>query len=116
MPVVAPGPIPEVGPRAQPTDEETVTRAFSLSMLISATRCVLSYVILPWALPVLGVAGGVGPILGLAVGTVALLANAWSIRRFWRARHRWRWAISSVNVGVMVLVGILMAQDITELQ
>lgn len=104
-------------PARTPTeaDDRIVTRAFSASMLISATRCVLSYVILPWVLPVLGVAGGVGPVLGLIVGAVALVANALSIRRFWRARHRWRWPITAINVGVMILVGILVAIDLSHL-
>jgi hypothetical protein len=96
-------------------DELAPTRAFSASMLISATRCLLTYVVFPWVLPALGVAGGVGPGVGLVVGAVALASNVVSIRRFWAADHRWKWPITALNVGVIALVSTFVADDITDL-
>jgi hypothetical protein len=95
--------------------EGAATRAFSASMLISATRCLLTYVVFPWVLPVLGVAGGVGPGVGLVVGAVALASNAVSIRRFWAADHRWKWPITVLNVGVIALVSTFVADDVAAL-
>lgn len=96
-------------------DEAAATRAFSASMLISATRCLLTYVVFPWVLPAVGVAGGVGPGIGLVVGAVALVSNVLSIRRFWAADHRWKWPITALNVGVIVLVTILVVGDLAAL-
>jgi hypothetical protein len=94
---------------------EAATRAFSTSILISAVRCTFAYVLFPWVLPAAGVAGGVGPVLGLVVGAVALIANAVSIRRFWVSNHRWKWPITVLNLSVIVLVSILVAKDIAAL-
>lgn len=94
---------------------DAATRAFSTSILISGIRCTLAYVVFPWVLPALGVAGGIGPSLGLVIGAVALVSNVVSIRRFWLSRHRWRWLITGINVGVIVLVSILVIQDVAAL-
>ena len=94
---------------------ETATRTFSISMVISGVRCVLAYVVFPWLLPVLGVTGGVGPGVGLAIGTVAIGFNVWSIVRFWRAGHRFKWGGVPINVAVIVLLLILVSFDIADL-
>jgi hypothetical protein len=105
-------------PAAQDTADvasEAATRAFSTSILISAIRCTLAYVVFPWVLPAAGFAGGIGPALGLAIGAVALVCNAISIRRFWVSNHRWKWPITVLNVSVMVLVSILVVEDVAAL-
>ena len=57
-------------------------RAFSLSMLVSGIRCALAYVVLCFVTPLLGIAPGVGPVLGITISTVAIAANVFSLRRF----------------------------------
>ncbi len=84
-------------------------------MSISAARCLLTYVVLPFVTPLVGALGGVGPVLGLVLGGVALVANAASIRRFWAAQHPWRVPVTVVHVGVIVLVSILVALDVAAL-
>ena len=96
-------------------DEGAATRAFSTSMLISATRCLLTYVIFPFVLPAVGASGAVGPGIGLVVGAVALVSNVVSIRRFRRADHRWKWPITVLNLSVIVLVSVLVARDVADL-
>jgi hypothetical protein len=94
---------------------ESAQRIFTMSMVVSGVRCVLSYVILPFITPFLGLAPGVGPILGIAIGTVAIAANVWSLNRFWRLKHRWRKPITVLHVGVIALVLVLIAMDVAEL-
>lgn len=102
LPVASPSPIrPE--------------RAFSVSILISAIRCTLTYVVLPFALPLVGLAPGIGPVLGITIGVVAIAANVFSIRRFWRAQHRWRRPITAIHVGVIGLLLVLIALDVIAL-
>jgi hypothetical protein len=84
-------------------------------MLISATRCLLTYVVLPFVAPLLGIAKDVGPGVGLGIGLVAVTSNCLTIRRFHRANHRWRWAYTGIAVCVIVGLGILMGRDIAEL-
>lgn len=104
----------EITVQPQPATDST-QRLFTMSMVISGIRCVLAYVVLPFFTPFLGLAPGVGPVLGLVIGTVAIAANVFSIRRFWRANHRWRKPITVLHVGVIILLLILMWFDLAEL-
>jgi hypothetical protein len=88
---------------------------FSTSILISATRCVLSYVIFPIFAPMISAATGVGPAIGLVVGVVALVFDVVSIRRFWIAEHQWRWPMTAVYAVVIGLVSVLLVRDISHL-
>ena len=97
------------------TESEPASRTFSISMVISGVRCVLAYVVFPWLLPVLGVTRGVRPGVGLAIGTVAIGFNVWSIFRFWRADHRLKWLVVPINVAVIVLLLILVGFDVADL-
>lgn len=89
--------------------------AFSKSVLLSAVRCLLTYIVLPWLLPLVGVAKGWGPVLGLIVSPVAIVFNVLSIRRFHRSHHRYRWPISIVNALIIVLLLVLVVQDLSDL-
>jgi hypothetical protein len=87
-------------------------RLFSTSILISATRCLLSYIVFPFA----GLASGsLAPGIGIPVALVALWFDARGIRRFWLADHKYRWAITWLYVAVMILVTILLVQNIVQL-
>ena len=94
---------------------EDAQKSFSKSILISGIRCVLAYVILPFATPLIGLAPGVGPTIGLVVGTVAIAANVFSIRRFWRADHRWKVQVTALHLAVIMLLVILMVLDVRQL-
>ena len=98
-------------PRRAVSDDE-VHRTFSIGILLSAFRCLLSYVLLPIITPVLGAATSIGPALGIPVSVVALVFDVIGIRRFWIARHRWRWEMTIVYLAVMGLVTALLVKDI----
>jgi len=100
---------------AQVADEETAQRVFTTSLLISATRCLLTYVLFPFVAPVIGIASGVGSTIGIVTSTIGIAANVWSIVRFHRADHRWKWPITAINVGVIGLLLVLMAIDLADL-
>ena len=87
-------------------------RAFSTAMVISGIRCLVAYILLPFAAPFLGLAPGVGPWLGIAIGAVAIVANVFSIRRFARSRHRLRKPIIAINVAVIALLLVLLGIDV----
>ncbi len=97
--------------------EEKAQRLFSIAMVISGLRCILSYVIVPFVLPALGlgVTAGVGPAVGIPVGVVALYFDVRGIRRFWIAGHKWRWQMSGIYVSVMILVSYLVIGDFVQL-
>ena len=96
-------------------DENEAARLFSLSIVISGTRCLLTYIVFPWVLPVLGIAGGVGPAVGVAVGVVAIAFNLLSIRRWRGSGHAWRVPLMTLNSVVIVFLLVLVALDVSEL-
>lgn len=101
---------------AQPRLGETELRsAFSRSILVSATRCLLTYLVIPFLIPVLGVAAELAPWIGVPLGSLAIVFNVKSIRRFWRADHRWRWGYTAIGVTVICLLVYLVAGDLIEL-
>lgn len=87
-------------------------RAFSMAMVISGIRCVIAYILLPFVAPLMGLAPGVGPWLGMAIGVVAIVANGFSIRRFARSRHRLRRPVIAINIAVIAFMLVLIAVDL----
>lgn len=90
-------------------------QAFRTSIVLSATRCTLTYIVLPFAAPAIGFATGVGPWIGVPLGTLAILSNGVTMRRFWAADHKWRWPYTVVSLTVIVLLLILMGGDVADL-
>jgi hypothetical protein len=101
--------------RTVAAEQQTAARLFSVSILVSAVRCLLTYIVFPWVLPLLGIAGGVGPSVGIGVGVVAIVANVMSIRRFRKSRHPWRKPVMALNVSVIGLLVVLVIMDVSEL-
>lgn len=88
---------------------------FSTGIVLSALRCLLSYVLLPILAPVLGVATAVAPEIGLPLAVVALGFDVVGMRRFWLANHRSRWTMTGIYAAVMGLVIGLMVIEIADL-
>jgi len=99
-------------PATRPVDAE---RAFSKSIAVSAIRCTLTYVLIPFVFPIIGFGTGAGPWIGLPIGLAAIVANAVSIRRFHRADHKWKWPMTAINVGIIGLLVVLVSIDAAEL-
>ncbi len=93
----------------------TAEKVFGTSLLISSVRCLLTYVLLPLLKPVIDLSGGVGPVLGLVIGAVSGTAIVFSMRRFWRANHRWRWGYTVLGGGILVLLVVQAVGDIVAL-
>lgn len=102
-------------PDGPPAPEGAAQRAFSTSILVSATRCILTYVVLPFVIPIIGIAKNVGPALGVPIGIAAIVCNVLTIRRFFAADHRWRWAYTGLALVIISLLIVMMAKDIVEL-
>ena len=123
-----PGPTPErsradlfvrrilfIKDRPRQVSKRAAETAFQRSMLISATRCTLTYIVFPFVLPAFGIATSVGPALGLTIGVLALVCDVFSIRRFFAADHRWRWHFTVVALCVIALLTVLLVEDVIDL-
>ena len=88
---------------------------FGVSVLISAVRCMLTYVLLPVLAPIVDLTGAVGPVLGLLIGAVSVVAIVVSMRRFWRADHRLRWGYTVIGGAILVLLVVSAVADVASL-
>jgi hypothetical protein len=102
-------------PTSRREQEEQARSAFRTSVVISGIRCLVTYLLLPALAPVLDLTGSLGPVLGLIVGAVSMTAIVFSIRRFWAARSRWRWAYTVVGGAIFVLLVFQAAIDVAAL-
>lgn len=85
-------------------ESEPQERALGLAMLISGIRCTLQYVVLPVALPLIGLGGGFGLGLVLLFDLVALMLLVSSLRYFWRVRHPRRFDILPLSAAILLLI------------
>ena len=90
-------------------------QAFRRSMMISAVRCTLTYVVFPLILPMLSFASGVGSVIGVVIGSVALVCDTFVIRRFFAVDHRYRWPFTAIVASIMVLLSVLLVQDLVHI-
>jgi hypothetical protein len=81
------------------------------AVAFSAVRCTVSYVVLPFVLPVLGLAAGAGILMMLMCDAIAALAMVSALRRFWRTAHPQRWTYLAVACTVLLVLGGLLMVD-----
>lgn len=108
------GDVPNQG-RKEIAVEVEAQRTFNASMLISAIRCLLTYLLFPFVAPIIGIASGVGSTVGLIASIIGVAANVWSIKRFHSSKHPWRWGITVINVAVVLLLVALFVIDLRSL-
>lgn len=87
--------------------------AASRSIAISATRCLVTYIFLPIIAPIIGLSGATGPILGLVLSVVGIIAIIYAARRFFAGDHRLRWPYAWIGSGIIVL---LVYQSVVDIQ
>jgi hypothetical protein len=95
--------------------DSTTYRIFHTSIVLSALRCLLSYVVFPIVTPLVGAATRIGPAFGLPVAVLALVFDVIGLRRFWLSNHRWKWPMTALYAGVMGLVLALLVGDVLSL-
>jgi hypothetical protein len=84
----------------------------SKSILVSAVRCLLTYIVVPVIGPMVGLWERVGPGVGIALSLVSLLALGAGVRRFFAADHAWRWKYTALAGAVGLFVLVQLAVDL----
>src|SRR5436305_8485541 len=67
-------------------------RALTFGLLLSALRCTVQYVLLPFVLPWIGIAASVPPWVTLGLSGLALVSLFRNGRKLWRLHHARRWS------------------------
>ena len=99
-------------PEGQTSTAAEARSAFQKSLFISTCRCTLMYIVFPFVLPAVGIARGVGPIIGVVIGMLAIVSITYSIRRFWRANHSKRWHYTIFGLTIIGFLIFLALKDI----
>ena len=89
--------------------------AFSFALIFSGVRCVIMYVILPFVLPLIGIAGQFGVWIDLLINVVAIGAVIYSLRRFWTINYKRKWQYLPVALVALVLLVAFIGLDISTL-
>jgi hypothetical protein len=73
---------------------------------VSALRCTVQYVVLPFVLPLVGITAPVPRWVTLALSVVALLSLVRAVRQLWRMHYPgfWRYLLLAGVVGGALLV------------
>lgn len=91
---------------------EPVERAFTFAILLSALRCTIQYVVLPFVLPWIGVVATIPPWVTLGLSVVAFLSLVRSVRHLWRLRHAQRWSYLALAFIVLAALGLFVIVDL----
>jgi ABC-type iron transport system FetAB permease component len=81
-------------------------RALTFGLLVSALRCTIQYVVLPFVLPWIGVTAAIPAWVMLVLGALAIVALTRNVRTLWRMRHarRWSYLFLALMVGASLLL------------
>lgn len=105
---------------AAPSDEAAQTRraenALTISLLFSGFRCIFQYALLPFLLPIIGVAADATVPILLLINLIAIVSIFLSLRRFWTIGYKHRWSYLLVALAALTLLIAFTAYDIAKLQ
>src|SRR5690606_41166497 len=107
-----------VSPAQEVYEEGKTTKAenaFSFALIFSGVRCVIMYAILPFVLPLIGIAGDFGVWIDIVINAVAIGAIIYSVRRFWKINYKRKWQYLPVALIAFVLLIAFIALDISTL-
>ncbi|WP_197511864.1 hypothetical protein [Tessaracoccus coleopterorum] len=84
-------------------------------MLISAVRCLITYLLIPVLVPLLSLSGWVAAPVGIALCVVAVVNGVISMRRFWRADHPQRWTYTLFMAVIFAILTVALVSDLSRL-
>lgn len=87
-------------------------RALTFGLIISALRCTVQYVLLPFVVPWIGVAASIPPWVVLGLCGLALVSLARNVRYLWRLHHTRRWSYLAVAGVVATALSIFIVMDL----
>jgi hypothetical protein len=87
-------------------------RSTTASIVVSGIRCTITYLLIPFLTPFVGLLETIGAPLSLALCLFAMVMGVAGVRRFWIADHRSRWAYTAFIGVVLVLLSVAVVMDI----
>ena len=84
-------------------------------MVVSAVRCLITYLAIPILVPLLSLSGWVAAPVGIALCVIAVVNGVVSVRRFWASDHARRWTYTAFMGVVFVILGVAMVSELHRL-
>lgn len=88
-------------------------RAFRVSVVVSAVRCLITYVLVPIMVPILSLSQLVAAPIGIALCLLAVVNGTISLRRFWRSDHPQRWMYTAFVGVIFTILAVALISDLT---
>jgi hypothetical protein len=90
-------------------------KAMTNSILVSAVRCTITYLVIPILTPILGVLDVLSVPVSIVLCTLALVMSSRSLRRFWKADHSKRWHYTALVVVVWAFLIFALVNDVAQI-
>jgi len=104
-----------VGDQVDPSALLGAQKAMSKSILVSAVRCTITYLLIPILGGAIGLLDVFGPVLSISLCLFAGFMSIRSMRRFWIANHPKRWAYTAFASVVLVALTVGITVDVLRL-
>lgn len=105
-----------VSPQTILDDETDAQRAFNFSLIFTGVRCSLQYILLPFILPVVGLAADAALPILLGINIFAIISMLYSVRRFWQINYRHKWTYLIMALVILAALTAFIAMDIGDLR
>jgi hypothetical protein len=107
--------LPASPPEPESVDAGRAERAFSFSLIFSGVRCILQYAVLPFVLPLVGVASDAALPVMLLINIAAMISIFYSLRRFWKIGYARRWQYLVVALTALLILTAFTILDVRAL-
>lgn len=102
----------------QPTEAsadqiDRATKSLGGSLVFSAIRCTLQYVLFPFVLPLLGLTGTISTIITLVLSLFAVGLIVYNIIELWPTS--WRWRYLGMGAVMLLILAVFLVEDINAL-
>ncbi|MEM7126396.1 MAG: hypothetical protein AAF702_08735 [Chloroflexota bacterium] len=92
---------------------DRATKSISGSLVVSAVRCTIQYILLPFVLPFLGLTGVVSAYIGIVLEVLAIGVILYNIVVLWPTS--WRWRYLGIGSVMLFILGVFLYSDIQAL-
>ena len=92
---------------------DRATKTLGSSIVFSALRCTLQYIVLPFVLPWLGMTGTVSLVISLVLEGLAVGIIVYNIIALWPTN--WRWRYLGLGTVMLFILGVFLYNDLQTL-
>ncbi|QNN63814.1 hypothetical protein H9L06_01165 [Leucobacter denitrificans] len=93
--------------------EQSAHRNMQIAMIITGIRCIITYLAIPIAVPIIGLSGAVSAPIGIGLSIIAVVTGISSLRQFWRSDHKYRWMYTAFIAVIFIVLAIALVSDIS---